>query len=75
MKKFKIISNGTGQSTRVEYDGQPLEGVIGIQINPLLPNQPVTAQIHVAFIDLEIEGDAELVQEQDTKNGDVLDTE
>lgn len=75
MSRFKIISKGTGQTTRVEYDGKPLDGIQGVVINPIVPNEPVSAQIHVAFVDLEIEGGAEIVQYQDVKNGDVVDTE
>lgn len=75
MKKFKIISKGHGQSTQVEFDGKLIEGVQAVKINPVLPNKPVTAVIHVAFVDLEIEGEAGLIQDQEVGNGEVVDTE
>ena len=75
MSRFKIISKGTGQTTRVEYDGKPLDGIQAVEIDPIVVGGVVSAKIHVAFVDLEVEGDAEIVQSQEVKNGDVVDTE
>lgn len=75
MKKFKIISSGHGQSTRVEFDGKPIDGVQAIQIHPILPNKPVCAVIHVAFVDLEIECEGEMEQKSLTEDAEVVDTE
>lgn len=75
MKKLKIISGGHGQSTRVEFDGKPIEGVQAVQIHPILPDKPVCAVIHVAFVDLEIEAESEIKQEAETEDAGIVDTE
>ena len=75
MGRFKIISKGTSQTTRVEYEGKSLDGVQAIEINPIVVDGIISAKIHVAFVDLEIEGDAEVVQSQEVEDGDIIDTE
>lgn len=75
MGRFKIVSKGTSQTTRVEYEGKSLDGVQAVEIDPIVAGGVISAKIHVAFIDLEIEGDAEVVQSQEVEDGDIVDTE
>ena len=56
--KIKIVSNGVGHSTQVlDSDGKQIEGVTKVEIDPITPNELVTARLTFEFVELEIKAE------------------
>jgi hypothetical protein len=53
--KLRIISEGTGSTTRVETaDGKRIDNVTSIELKPILPGKSLTAIITVTMVALDL---------------------
>lgn len=53
--KIMIVSNGTGHTTQVMFEGQPIKGITNIEIDSITPGGLVTAKLTIEKIGLDIQ--------------------